>query len=74
MRTIKFWILGFFGCLYVGALVFFAIFLVFVWQAGEWLAYWPGLIAIGSIGIRLARIASWRDSRADLFAPIAELR
>src|SRR5258706_12248548 len=74
MRTIKLWILGIVGCLYVGFLVLFAVAFVVVWHEGDWLSYWAVLASVGPIGVGVARVALWRDSRADLFAPIAELR
>ena len=74
MRTIKFWILGLFGCLYVGSLVFYAVSFVAVWHEGDWLSYWAAFLGVGPLGLGFARVALWRDSRADLFAPVAELR
>jgi hypothetical protein len=74
LRTIKVWILGPFGCLYVGSLVYWTVAFVAVWHDGDWLFYWAGLMGVAPIGIGFARFALWRDSRADLFAPVAQLR
>src|SRR5579859_1017417 len=74
LRTIKFWILGVFGCLYVAILVSSVVEFVVTWHAGDWLSYWAGFIGVAPLGIGLVRIALWRDSRADLFAPVADLR
>jgi hypothetical protein len=74
LRTLKFWTLGIFGCLYVGSLVFYVVAIVATWRDGDWLSYWAGVIIVGPVGIGLARVVLWRDERADLFAPVAELR
>jgi hypothetical protein len=74
MCAIKVWALGFIGCLYIGSLVLTVAAFVNVWRGGDWLSYWVEAISVFPAGMALARFALLRDSRADLFAPVAVLR
>src|SRR5258706_13219722 len=74
LRTIKFWILGLFGCLYVGSLVFYAVSFVAVWHEGDWLSYWAAFLGVGPLGTGFARVALWRGGRAGLFSPLPQVR
>lgn len=74
MRTIKFWILSIAGCLYIGSLVLSVIAFMTAWHGGDWLWYWVAFLSSSQLGFPLARVALWRDGRASLFGPVAELR
>src|SRR5258708_27425587 len=74
LRTIKFWILGLFGCLYVGSLVFYAVSFVAVWHEGDWLSYWAAFLGVGPLGLGFARVALSLACPAVPFRPPPQVR
>jgi hypothetical protein len=54
---------------------FVVIALIRAWQGGDWLLnYWVPVLSTGQSFLLTARLALWRDQRARLYAPLAELR
>ena len=49
--------------------------LIRAWQGGDWLQnYWVPVLSTGQSFLLTVRLALWRDQRARLYAPLAELR
>src|SRR5260370_28639361 len=54
---------------------FAIIVLIRAWQGGDWLSnYWVPVLSTGQSFLLTVRLALWRDQRARLYAPLAELR
>lgn len=74
LRHLKAWLLALVVIIYAGFLVGNIIWLFRVWRGDDWLNYWLPFVFTAQFSISAARLSSWRNDRAHLYAPVAELR
>ncbi len=74
LRHLKAWLLAPLFIIHAGSLVGDTIWLLNVWRGDDWLNFWMPFVFTAQFSIAVARLSSWRNERAHLYAPVAELR